>query len=558
MRSFLRIIKLFLQKIWIPVLVVAIVLAAGFSSVEIYRDEVKKNAPADVTYKESKALNLSATAIDTLNPILSRCEDMYHITKLLYNSLFDYDETLSIVPELVDTYEVNTERGRVVMTLREDVKWHDGSDLTARDVQFTVSAIVAAGEDSPYYDSASKIYSVNLRGTRELEIYFRNAYDASLDDLTFPILPAAQYASPAALAQARDDFHPVGTGQYCYRSYDPLRQLRLKVNEDYFGPVAEKRIDIMLVPEKELAANMLQIDAVTCYLDASPTRKSIVQDHSFNMYEVPSNEVEFLVFRPSGKMLREKAGRQAVAYAIDERNVLENGYMGNGILCDTIYYPGFLGVEEESGGTYAYDVEAAKQKLRSLGYADVDNDGMLEDEDGEDIDLSLLVNRDNAMRLAAARLIAQNLEAVGLRVTLKEQDWKDYRTSIKEGEYDILLTGYAMDEKYDLRSFFNRRSPWRYYNEGMFEQASALEKLHTPQEYRDTYGLLKNMLLDEMPYYSLCYKKLGLVGVSTFTADGLPTFFDHYRHCETWRWSYAVTADGEPATDGENVEISTS
>jgi len=67
-------------------------------------------------------------------------------------------------------------------------------------------------------------------------------------------------------------------------------------------------------------------------------------------------------------------------------------------------------------------------------------------------------------------------------------------------------------------------------------QASELEKLYDSQGYISAYEELKSMMLDELPYYTLCYRKMGLVGVEYFEASKLPTFDDIYKNCETWTW----------------------
>ena len=100
MKHKLAIVAEFLKRTWLLLLVIAIVVAAGISSVEIIKEEVLKIDP-DVRYEESKTLYLSCESLDTLNPILSKSEDVFHLSKLIYNSLFDYDETLNVVPELL-------------------------------------------------------------------------------------------------------------------------------------------------------------------------------------------------------------------------------------------------------------------------------------------------------------------------------------------------------------------------------------------------------------------------------------------------------------------------
>lgn len=553
MKDKLANIIVFLKQTWIIILAVLIVVVAGISSVEIYKEEVLKIDP-DVEYVESGTLYFSCEGLDTLNPILSKSEDVYHLSKLIYNSLFDFDETLNVVPELVESYTVSTTAGKVSIKLREDVTWQDGSKFTARDVQYTINAIMSAGSKSIYYEKASKITYVSVRSTYELDIFFRNAYNASLDDLTFPILPASQYGTPGALAAASDNFKPVGTGQYQYQSYNYLKHLRLKPYKEYFGPVAKKKIKVVILPDRDLSANMLEISSVTCYVDTSAERKSTVTDKEFTMYDMISNEVEFMVFNTNKKFVKEKQVRQAIAYAIDEQNILENGYMNDGVLSDTVYFPGFLGVKDE-GVRYAYSPDQASDLLKELGYMDTDNDGILETAAGEEMTLSIIVNKNNGTRLAAARLIKKDLERAGFKVNLEELSWKDYKAAIAAGKYDLLITGYSIEENYDLRELFNRKNSWKYYNGELLSKAGELEKLHTAEEYTELFADLKEALLEELPYYSLCYKKIGLVGVQGFTAAETPMFNDHYKNCETWSWTY-VKATEEENSDENSEEKS--
>ena len=109
--------------------------------------------------------------------------------------------------------------------------------------------------------------SVNVTDTYQCRIYFNNNYNCSLDDLTFPIVPSNQYASAAQFARAQEDFKPIGTGAYQYKSYNYLKYLRLNPNQNYFGTRAENKIYVNIVPDCDLSENLMEIEAVTCYLD---------------------------------------------------------------------------------------------------------------------------------------------------------------------------------------------------------------------------------------------------------------------------------------------------
>lgn len=129
---------------------------------------------------------------------------------------------------------------------------------------------------------------------------------------------------------------------------------------------------------------------------------------------------------------------------IDENQVLSEGYMDDGVLADTIYYPGFLGVAD-SNTNYAFDRDKAIEILAEEGYEDTDLNGRIEDAEGNDVTVSLLVNSDNANRIAAARIIEKNLERAGFSVEIRAVEWDEYNKLIEEKDFDILLTGYEME-----------------------------------------------------------------------------------------------------------------
>ncbi len=524
-----------LQKYWLYIVVATAMIVVAISSISIYREEVLEIDP-DVNHVQQDTLYFAATSIDTLNPVVSSSEDTFYISKLIYNSLFDYTDDLNVQPELAESYEVNTDRAYVDITLKDGVLWHDGTELTAGDVRFTVNAIKSYGSEGIYYEAVSKINSVNVQGDKTLRIYFRNNTDCSLDTLTFPILPEDQYSSIRSLINTTDDFEPVGTGQYKFASYDYLEALNLSPNEQYFGTKASNSITVNILPDKSLASNMMEINNVTCYIDDTTERKSLVADKGFQMYDIVSNDVDFIVFNTSAEILSTKEMRQALCYAIDRDEVLNDGYMGDGVITDTIYYPNFLGVSD-TGDVYSYDRDKAIELMAEQGYEDSDLNGKLENGDGEEVSLNILVNSDNANRLAAARIIEDNLESTGFSVTITSADWEEYTDLIERGEFDILVTGYEIEASYDLRGFFDGTNPWNYTNNDILQLVNELDRLHTSQEYTAAYETIKEALIDEIPYYSLCYRKMGLVGLSTFEADQLPMFNDIYRNCNTWSWS---------------------
>jgi len=360
--------NILLKKI-IPVIFAAVlIIAVAVSSVDFYKEEVL-NIDPDMEYYEQDTVYLSSERIDTLNPVISQSQDVYYLSKLIYSSLFTYDENLNLKPELASEYEINTEKAYINITLKEDVLFHDGEELRASDVAFTINAMKAAGTECLYYDKIKKINSAFARSKYVVTIYFNNNYNCSLDDLVFPVLNDGDYRTANQLVYDKDDFRPVGTGQYKYKSYNSTKQLRLVPYKDYFASAAKKDIIVTILPDRELASNMMEIDSVSCYVDSGSDRKSIASDRNLKVYDFPSNDVEFIVFNTNALYMSSKEVRHAVAYGININKILENSYMGDGILTDTIYYPNFLGVKDTLD-FYEYSMPEAMSLLASVGFSD--------------------------------------------------------------------------------------------------------------------------------------------------------------------------------------------
>lgn len=528
----------FISKYWPWLLTALVLVAVIISSIKIYKEEVL-NIDPDVEYTTKTTIRIPATKIDTLNPLISNSEDMYYISKLIYDSLFSYDENMAAKENLVESYKVNTDRAFVDIQLRDGVKWHNGRDLNANDVAFTISAIKAAGVKSPYYEKVRKINSCHVRGADSLSIYFNNNYNCSLDDLIFPIVPTGQYASASQFANARSGFKPLGTGKYMYKSYNSKKKMKLIPYEDFAGTPAENNLEVVILPEKNLAANMMDIEEVTCYIDDSPNRKSTANDKKYMVWDIPSNKTDFIAFNCYGLYTNLKEFRQAVAYGMDSDKILGSAYMEDGIQTDTIYFPNFLGVAD-TGDHYKFDEKKAREMLAKLGYKDINDDGLLEGSRGENITLEILVNKDNPMRNVAAKLIKKNLGKIGINSNISSLEEKEYERAIKGKKFNILITGYTFEAGYDLRSFFNGKNPWGYTDYPLNQKVLELDRLYSGAEYVSKFEDIKTAIIDELPYYPLCHKKMSLIGLPTLEAEQLPIFDDIYRNCDTWSWKVQV------------------
>ena len=527
-----QVIKDFIQKYWIPIVGLIVAIAVVVSLIGIFRDK-EENEIVDDGYKKQSEIYIGANKLDTPNPIISASEDTYYISKLIYDGLFEFSDDFNVVPKLVDSYTVDTEKGVIEFNIKPGVSFHDGKALDIEDIKFTVNVIKSYGEEGLFYSKASKIRTVTTGDNGKIKIIFSNSEDAALDNLTFPIV--SKNKSISAFINDKESV-PLGTGKYKCESYDSIKELKLVVNEDYFDTKATKNVIVQFIPDKSTMANLVKVGNFTGYYQKGTQRKTDVANNNFKMYDFSSNEVDFIYFNVEKELLAEKNVRKALAYAIDIEEILKSSYLNDGVISDTVYYPNFMGIKDEDS-EYKVNKDKAISLLKKSEIVDEDSNGKLEYGDETELTLNILVNSDNSNRVAASKEIQKSLTGLGFSVVVNSLPWEEYVTAISEKEYDILITGFAIEEGYDLRSFFDGSNSWGYENEELLNKAKELEKLHMSQDYPQYYEELKKGLLEELPYYSICYKNMSIIGTQTFEMNGDATFNNIYKSIDSWEWS---------------------
>jgi len=498
-----------------------------------------------VTYEDSNTVFIPIEKIRTLNPAISLDEDTYYISKLVYEGLFVLDENLMPQPQLVSSYTFDADKLSHVINLKKGIRWHDGEDFTAADVKFTIDSLISlsySGE-TLYGDYVSNIASVKLDNSDEMKctIYYKNSSDTALENLIFPILPFSKYKNVAALKKDSKNFKMVGTGPYQYSDYNSLSYLVLKGYQGYYGPIPNNILNFQILPSKTDAINLMDVNNITMLFSREIDRNTTITNKNIDPLSYVSNEAEFIGFNFQNEALAKKKVRQAISSAIDAQAILDAAYYKNGIPCDTLYYPGYFGIKNE-GDAYEYSIERALELLTEAGYLDIDADTFVEDPQGNEISIGILVNENDQSRVAAAKLIKGMLDKLPIETHIEYCSWDEYNMRLNAGNYDLYIGGYQFDERYDLRRMLhsNYGNLVRYTNTKLDEFLDEMQLSPMNDEKTQIFQQVKNILIDEIPYYCLFYKTHGVLTADAFRGDLSPMFNNIYVDSQSWSCSYIV------------------
>ena len=468
----------------------------------------------------------------SFDPLASSDEDVVYLNQLIYGYLFRLDEGLNITPDLVEEYIPNRETASVEIKLYDGLRFSDGSRLSASDVVFTIDTIRYTGKKSPYFNYVSKIADVEITGTNSLVIKFFDPYNAALDNLVFPIVSEDDYN----ISDLR-----VGSGPYKYGDYNPERSLELVPNEYYHGVNPTVSVIINIVKNKDILAGLVTMDDVTAYISSDPASDNIAQDKSLRCRYIPSGELEYLGFNCNNPMLSDNRIRQAIAYAIDVEEILRDDYSGSVLSSDSLYYPQFLGVNDEN--SISYDPKKASEILASMDYKDTNEDKFVETPEGEAITLKLLVDNSQITRKDAAATIVKNLAAVGIKVEVIALDKNELLNVLKAGTFDMFIAGINLDKQFKMSELFNDANYGNFNDQTVISLVSQLDQCLSAEEQKAVFIALKPQLNSQIPYFALGYKAYYFVSVSSLSVTESPLFFDPYRGIGTWTWQKRMTVE---------------
>jgi peptide/nickel transport system substrate-binding protein len=347
----------------------------------------------------------------------------------VFDPLVRYDPQANTwVPHLAESWSTPSPT-TIVFKLRDGVRFHDGSPLTADDVVFSLTR----RRDDPDSKQASAlgiVQAVEALDPLTVRVTTKEPDAAFLSRLdNGAILSKAQYdrlGRDGALKQ------PNGTGPYLFKEYVPGERLVLTRNPSYWGPFqsAWDEVVFRIIPEDEARITALLNGEVD--LIANLPYQSIERVNGSGRARavgVRGSRLMFVALNPITEPIKSPLVRRAIAHAIDKDALIEGILQGHAYRLDGPLGPGMYGYVPDLGPRYEYDLAKSRQLLAEAGYAN-----------GFDTDFYTTVNRFPKDREISAAIV-QMLNQVGIRAKLQTPDFGTYFQQFSRGEYATYYVG---------------------------------------------------------------------------------------------------------------------
>lgn len=310
---------------------------------------------------------------------------LYNRARELFNTLLRYsDDGHELEPELLARMPRVSPDGRVYeFELRRGVRFHDGSELTAQDVRFSLERILSPATLSPHagflvsIEGAPEMLAGRARSLRGLTVEGRYRFRVTLREPYAPFLhllalPAFSIYPEHAVRQAGPAWplRPVGTGPFRLAAYEPDRRILLVRNQAYFEPGFPRldAIEYRVLPDSATAMLEFQAGHLDIIRLPDPEFPLLVRHPAWRdrLLMGPSFNTYYLLFNVSRPPLRDPRVRKAIAMAVDVDALVRHLLEGRATRAYGIVPPGILGAQRLP--VYPYDPPQARRLLAEAGY----------------------------------------------------------------------------------------------------------------------------------------------------------------------------------------------
>ncbi|MGI6109007.1 MAG: ABC transporter substrate-binding protein [Eubacteriaceae bacterium] len=456
--------------------------------------------------------------------------------------LFRFDTEMNAKPYLAESYTVDDAHTTWTFTLRKDVKFSNGNDMTATAVKKSIERMYeneknGNGSTKPStFMQYSSISADDNAGT--LTIVTSKAYP----DLS-KVLAAPYFMILDVDGTTDMENDPIGTGPYAVSKKNEGTSIDMVANEHYWqGTVPYKNLQIIFITDNTTKAMSLEngdVDVVENISSATDLDK-FDKSSDYNVSTAVSVRTGFAYMNEKG-VLANADLRKAIITAIDDKTICDvtvGGMYTSGysVLPSTLDY-GY----DQLTDTTAYNESKAKEILDNAGIVDSNGDGYRE-LDGQEINLNYLTyDSRNLTDFTEADVAA--LEKVGIKCTINTTDADTEWNKLVSGDYDLLANNWMTVPVGDPQEYLDNwygKSDANYCGYSNAQYDALYEQLETTTDQSARKDIVKQMqqiLIDDSAVLVFGYYNSNMVSTNKVTGATISTA-DYY-------W---ITSDIKPAS----------
>lgn len=494
-----------MQKRIIAIILVICAVISCLSGCSSDNSDTPQTVTETTSAKQTDNSNfkLSYTQADSLDPFKAETQNNQVLASLVFESLFDIDESYEISNNIASGYSFTDSR-TLKIDINTQLKFSDGKNITAADAAYSVRAAI---KSDAYGSALDCISSAEENGNSVIiRLKYENPYVLNL--LTFPI---------SSMNDDENGF-PIGSGRYKYESTENGKTILVANKETGFDPYITT-ITLVNIASSDSIDNAVNIGNISyAFRDLS---EDTSKRFSCAKKAVDINNMIYIGINGSSGITSNSQIRRAISLAVDRSIIAESAYSGYASAAESMFNPNFKSIENIKLFSAQSDTATAKQTVAQSGYS------------GDNLKLSILVNF-NDNRMAAANLIKTQLETAGFTVTVDKQNFSNYTDRIENGNFDIYIGEVKLGNDMSLYPFFDEDGGTSYGIDNENNECDDLYKSFLSGE--EELGKFILSFNEEMPFIPLVYKKGMICYSKALNGDMQGYYGNFFSNIEDWNF----------------------
>ena len=353
---------------------------------------------------------------DSLDPHKALAAGTKEILFNVYEGLLKPDSQGNNIPAVAESYTVSEDLMTYTFKLRDGIKFHNGKNVTADDVKYSIDKFAGISDGSePLVSAFSVIEEVNIIDDKTVDVVLNTP------DTDLPTYLAMVSAAIIPKDNENPDTVAIGTGPYKYVSRSPQENVICEAFDDYWGEKANIKNVTFKV---EANADSIVMDLLGGSIDfyARLTIDQVKQlNDEFSVYEGTMNLVQALYLNNNVKPFDDVRVRQALSYATDVDEILDITAEGKGTKIGSSMFPAFGKYYDESlSELYPTDIEKAKELLKEAGY-----------ENG--FNMTITVPSNYQPHIDVAQVLAEQYKKIGVNAEIQLVEWNSWLSDVYTG-----------------------------------------------------------------------------------------------------------------------------
>lgn len=496
------------------------------------QEEETPEEPENPALARGNVLTFGESSLDGLfNPIMSSNVYDSYINKLIFRGLALNNTAGDPTPEVAERWEISKDGKTYTFYLKEGVKFHDGEELTAEDVEFTYYTMCNPNYTGPRWSAVADIVGAQdyrdgnadtIEGikiindhTISFTINDVNAAKFGSGDFEYGILPKHYYEFEDIADFEALNHEPMGCGPFKFERYVVGQYVEMKAFDDFFkGRAKLDGVIFKIVPDETKAAQIQAGEIDVAQLTADPKQVEIATKSNLaKIHQQVGNGYNYASFNLRLDKFKDKRVRQALMYGLNRQKFIDVVYQGYARPCNTAVSPVSWAYTDKVN-QYEYNPDKAKDLLKQAGWEDRDGDGWVENENGEKFDILWTTYTDVEWPQKLIAVAKENWKELGvdLDCELMEFTAVDNKTR-NERDFEMYNMGWSLSIDPDPTGIFDAASDVvGGYNCGGFHNDEAEEiiaqgkrEMNT-EKRKELYQRWAEIANEELPYLFLAYR----------------------------------------------------